>query len=500
MGSHSLRTRILVSTLLFAIVLVGVVSAAIYFVIDNAILDVAQVTAVSIANSASESLQTAMNSSRLAESSSGLTGDEAEEAARREFMKQVPASLRRGVSGEGEFALYDEDLEPVWFSDPVALNDHEDHRRTAAESHFAVDSNKLTLHPFTGMFGHVKPEVYYLHVPIDFPGGGDECGVLDVAYVPVREAAIVDKVRPIMAILTFVTAALAMIMIQLSTVWILRLIERVREAADLIESGDLNTRLPEGQKNEIGDLARSVNRLIDRLRKRADAQTQFVADASHELATPVAGIRGYVNILRAWGSEDPSVRSEAIEAIDRESERMARLCGDLLSLIRQERFTTPQIDQVDVNTIARDVLVNAANRYLEKGIEFVGPEEGELIIESDRDRLAQLFAIIVDNAAKYTNKGGKVSITTTQRSSEVEIAISDTGVGIQQDQLAHIFDRFYKTDRSRSQKSGGFGLGLSIAKQIVDSSGGRIMVESQVDLGTTFWIMLPESVRDAKTG
>ncbi len=131
---------------------------------------------------------------------------------------------------------------------------------------------------------------------------------------------------------------IAILMMQIILGWVLSLVENVRTAAESIDAGQLDVHLPEEGEHEIADLAHSLNGLIDRLRRRAEAQTRFVADASHELATPVAGIRGYVNILRDWGAEDPAMREEAVAAIDRESRRMARLCSDLLSMIRSEEI------------------------------------------------------------------------------------------------------------------------------------------------------------------
>ncbi|MDO8987780.1 MAG: HAMP domain-containing sensor histidine kinase, partial [Coriobacteriia bacterium] len=220
-------------------------------------------------------------------------------------------------------------------------------------------------------------------------------------------------------------------------------------------------------------------------------QTRFVADASHELATPVAGIRGYTNILRAWGGDDPEVREEAINAIDRESRRMARLCSDLLALVRNERGIEFRNVRFDVNARCREVLAAAATRYIAKGLTFTGPEVGQIVMMGDPDRIEDAISILVDNAAKYTPDAGRVALRTRRRRDTIIIEVEDTGVGIPVDDLESIFDRFYRSDASRSKETGGFGLGLPIAKTIVDGAGGTIDVHSELGAGTRFTLRLP---------
>jgi two-component system sensor histidine kinase ArlS len=275
------------------------------------------------------------------------------------------------------------------------------------------------------------------------------------------------------------------------TNWVLRLVDELRIAADSVDAGLLNLSLPEKETNEVGDLARSLNGLIRRLRRKAEAQTRFVADASHELATPVAGIRGYVSILRGWGADDPEVREEALEAIDRESRRMVRLTRQLLALIRSEHELEFHSVRHDVNATIRQVLAAAATRYAEKGLAFDGPGDAVLNLHADPERLEEIISILVDNAAKYTQPGGLVAVGTFSRKGDVVITVRDTGPGIPAEDLPNIFERFYRSDASRSSAPGGFGLGLAIAKQLVESSAGLIDVESRLGEGTTFTVRVP---------
>ena len=209
---------------------------------------------------------------------------------------------------------------------------------------------------------------------------------------------------------------------QTSMVWVLNLVDNLRKAADSIDAGRLDERLPDAGDNEIGELARSVNRLIERLQRRSEAQARFVADASHELATPVAGIRGYTSILREWGAEDPKVRDEAIDAIDRESRRMARLTADLLNLLHADQGVVLKSERFDLNTIVRERLARIASRWIDKDLEFVGPEEESLSMVGDPDRVEDVISILLDNAAKYTPAEGSVFALTERTRDTVTIA------------------------------------------------------------------------------
>ena len=303
----------------------------------------------------------------------------------------------------------------------------------------------------------------------------------------------IDAVRAPMAALAISAMLIMVLLMQTSMAWVLNLVGNLRIAADSIEAGQLDARLPEHGSDEISSLAHSINHLIERLQRRSEAQSRFVADASHELATPVAGIRGYTSILRAWGAEDPKVRDEAVDAIDRESRRMARLTGDLLNLLHADQGLVLKTEPFDVNALVRDRLAATASRWIEKDIDFVGPEEEEpLVMSGDADRLEDVVSILLDNAAKYTPANGRIVVSTRRRRDMIEIEVADTGQGIPPEDLPRIFDRFYRSEASRAAGEGGFGLGLAIFKTIVDSMGGTIDVRSVVGQGTTFTVRVPK--------
>jgi signal transduction histidine kinase len=498
----SFRTRVFLLAVAFSVFLIGTVMITTYFVVADSMTRAAEDSAVRLAHQATKLTRDRVAYlQRTTESQGATVPAGAENAVRRglhgAFISSLP-ELFRSALPEGEFAFFEVtpsgSLEAMISSGESSLDPSENADRLRA---VRTASSTLSVHGsvrnLSGLFGNAEFGTYTVHIPIDMPGGGT--GVLDVVYVPNREEQTVTSIHLPMIVLAIVGTSLAVGMMQMSMGWVLRLVNDLRLAADSIDAGQLDVHLPESGQDEIGDLARSLNDLIDRLRRRAESQTRFIADASHELATPVAGIRGYINILRAWGAEDEAVREEAVRAIDRESRRMVRLCSELLSMIRSEQDTTCRAIRVDVNALCREALAGAATRYLSKGLEFIGPEEGQLYIEGDPDRIEESLSILVDNAAKYTPSSGTVRTSTWRRKDVIAIEVSDTGVGIPDKDLSSVFDRFYRSDISRSKETGGFGLGLAIAKRMIETCGGTIEVRSVVGEGSTFTVRLPRQRR-----
>lgn len=495
MRLSSIRARVLYLAGFFSLLLVGSVTLATYFFVADGMARSAQDTTWRLTRIASRAIARTTTTVKLDAAAKGLEGVEREKEAQRQLLRAVPDILGAGGVEEGAFALYlvDEagDLRLAWYSDEAGVTDQEDPRMLALERQQPVQSGPDGSGALTGMLAPADLGMHVVHVPLTLPARTQ--GVLDVIYVPEKEEAILDAARAPMFVVAAFALLVAVLMMQIIMGWVLSLVDNVRMAADSIDAGQLDVDLPEDGEHEIAELAHALNNLMGRLRTRAAAQTRFVADASHELATPVAGIRGYVNILREWGSEDPVTRDEAIAAIDRESRRMARLCSDLLSMIRSDEMLEYRHVRYDINALSREALAIAATRYLDKGLEFIGPDEGPLWLAGDPDRVEELLGILLDNAGKYTPSGGSVVVETVRHRDRVVIEVTDTGIGIPEEDIPNVFERFYRSDTSRSKDTGGFGLGLAIAKHIVDMSLGEIRVSSRVGEGTTFHIELPRA-------
>ncbi len=490
MGRGSLRWWLLAVSILFAVLVVGGIALTTYVIVSDSMQSVALQTTQRVASTAAAVVRSAVVASEQTVARTRLTGEAREHAGFDELAQRVPALFERsGLSG-AEFALYGPETELLWYSGAEGLHpDYELERAQAVESGRTTQSLSQSGGLVTGLLSDARLGITVVHVPVKLVGG--TVGILDVSYAPTTEERVIDAIRLPMLALALTAMFVMVVLMQTSMVLVLNLVDNLRKAADSIDAGRLEDRLPEHGDNEIGELARSFNRLIERLQRRSLAQGRFVADASHELATPVAGIRGYTSILRAWGADDPKVRDEAIDAIGRESKRMTRLTSDLLNLLHADQALRLKSERVDVNVLARERLAATASRYLDRNIEFEGPESGSVVILGDAERLEDVLSILLDNAGKYTPEGGVVAVRTERVREEVRIEVSDTGRGIPEGDLPRLFDRFYRSDQARAEGEPGFGLGLAIAKSIVESMGGTITAESVIGEGTTFSIVIP---------
>ena len=274
----------------------------------------------------------------------------------------------------------------------------------------------------------------------------------------------------------------------------LKPIDNMIESVKEISINELDTRLDvSGVKNELKDLAKTFNTMIDEIQYSVEKQNQFVSDASHELRTPISVIQGYANLLSRWGKDDKEVLEESINAIKDESQSMKKLIESLLFLARGDR--NKQIIEKDyfkVNDLVDEVVKESAMIDDNHTIENTNNEE--ITIYGDRNLIKEAIRVFVDNSMKYTQEGGTIKINSFKSNKGVYILIEDNGIGISKEDLPNVFNRFYRSDKSRSKQSGGTGLGLSIAKYIIDVHSGEIKVYSKVDEGTIISIELPEGI------
>jgi two-component system phosphate regulon sensor histidine kinase PhoR len=215
----------------------------------------------------------------------------------------------------------------------------------------------------------------------------------------------------------------------------------------------------------------------------------FVLNVSHELRTPLTAIKGFAETLEGrLEGEDKGFAS----IIHRNTDRLIGIVQDLLSLAQLEEKGAPmEIEKTDLRLLAANVLKLFENRAADKGVGLeLKAEEGLLPLEGDPFQLEQMLVNLIDNAVKYTEKG-TVAVSLTTKDRNIVIDVRDTGIGIPEEHLTHIFERFYVVDKSRSRKLGGTGLGLSIVKHIVLAHRGKISVRSRLGEGTTFTIELP---------
>lgn len=276
------------------------------------------------------------------------------------------------------------------------------------------------------------------------------------------------------------------------TAWrALRPVDRITQTArEILQTGDLDRRVPvrSAPGDEVGRLAQAFNDMIERLSRLFRAQQRLVADVSHELRTPLTVIRGNLDLMRVMGHTDV----ESLDAMTREADRMTRMVSNILLLSQADAgMLQMQKQPLALAPLIADV-ERSAKVLANERVAVVANICGDAQVLGDADRLKQVFLNLVENAIKHTPDGGWVSIDCDpQAIKTVRIAVSDTGMGIPPEDLPHVFERFYRVDKSRTRVSGGAGLGLSIAQSIVHTHGGHMSVHSTLGKGTTFEVVLP---------
>jgi two-component system, OmpR family, sensor kinase len=263
-------------------------------------------------------------------------------------------------------------------------------------------------------------------------------------------------------------------------------LRRITRVAADVDAGDLNHRVHmEGRRGEIASLGRTFDRMLDRLTHAFGRQRQFVSDASHELRTPLAVMQAQVELLR--GETDENAREEGLRTLLRHLDAMDRLVADLLTLAGADSSRLIDPEWIDLSLLLEDTA---------RDLPLFGPRDyrvdaAEGFVYADLDRVTQVLRNLIRNAVNHTSEGDAITVAVAVRGEEVEFAVSDTGPGIEQDQLERIFERFHRTDASRARDRGGSGLGLPIARVLVEAHGGRIWAESAPGKGATVRFTIP---------
>ncbi len=264
----------------------------------------------------------------------------------------------------------------------------------------------------------------------------------------------------------------------------------VMAAAEEIAQGDLSVRVPERGAGEFRRLTSAFNRMAAELARADQERRNLTADVAHELRTPIHILQGNLEGLLD-GVYEPTPAH--LEAMLEETRALARLVDDLLTLALAESGQLALvIEPVEVDDLLADVKTSFSGPAETAGIALEATAEPGLVIQADAGRLDQVLSNLVANALRHTPPGGTIALHAASRNGMVQLRVRDTGAGIAAAELPHIFDRFWRGDRARSHTGGaGAGLGLAIARQLVQSHGGTIEVESELERGTTFTITLP---------
>ncbi|MFC7395379.1 HAMP domain-containing sensor histidine kinase [Scopulibacillus cellulosilyticus] len=268
-------------------------------------------------------------------------------------------------------------------------------------------------------------------------------------------------------------------------------------AIEQMSKGDFNVHLPASvygneKDHPVGKIAASINHMAVELREIEQLRQEFVSNVSHEIQSPLTSISGFAQALKNEELTSES-RRHYLDIIETESKRLSKLSDNLLKLTSLESEHHPfEASEYRLDQQLRSIILACEPQWIEKNIKM-DIDLNEATITADKDLLSQVWVNLINNSIKFTPENGTISISLWKKQNQVLVRISDSGIGISQEDAQHIFERFFKADKSRNRVRGGNGLGLSIVKKIVDMHKGTIQVDSELGKGTAFIITLPKT-------
>lgn len=336
---------------------------------------------------------------------------------------------------------------------------------------------------FTAIEGSINP-ARYIQVSI----------YKDQIYEPIK------TIRWIIYTGMFISMGLVIIVSVLFSRSISKPIIQLESAAKDIAEGNVDRTLQLDRKDEFGALAQSLNRMAERLRsdnetlkKMYDKQRQFFADITHEIRNPLHTISGSLEMLQLKELPDKQ-KQRYLETASRQAERINRLFKDLMTLQRYDSDSYfIEKKPFNIQLTLEDIDEMFRSQAKEKGIKLL-VDKKPIMVFADPNKIEQVVENLVSNALKYTNEGF-VKVTLNERETELTVKVEDSGIGISEDHLSRLFDRFYRTDKARSRDKGGTGLGLSVVKSILTAHGSSIQIKSKPGVGSVFWFSIDKPVK-----
>ncbi|MFU0800903.1 MAG: ATP-binding protein [Xylanivirga thermophila] len=338
----------------------------------------------------------------------------------------------------------------------------------------------------------VKKRVLYSYAPISY----ENYGVIGMVFISSSLSSLEELLMRTRNMLNLYSIIISISIIILSFVissFITQPINELTNVINKMSQGHLDQRVDIRGSAELKQLGEAFNIMSEKLESLDKTRNEFVSNASHELKTPLSSIKVLTESLLQMNPPDPDIYTEFLNDINNEIDRLNAIITDLLTLVR--------MDSGEASIKKEDIDIKELVQKSTKGLQLLAKkrdidlevfyDDNDLLIEGEPVKIQQVITNIVDNAIKYTPEGGRVWIDVYRGLDKAIIKVADTGVGIPQEDLTHIFDRFFRVDKARSRVTGGTGLGLSIAHKIVLSHGGNIHVSSTEGKGTTFYIELP---------
>ena len=366
--------------------------------------------------------------------------------------------------------------------DPVTMDNHSD-RPEIQQAH------ETGLGVTTRFSETLSTSMRYMAMPID--NAHHQYGFIRVALPLSQIDQRLNRLQNIVMVAASLTAIIALFL----GFWIARSfavpLSRMTNSAKLFSEGDYKQRLEIDRHDEIGELAITLNLFAETAAQRESTRKDFIANASHELKTPVTAIQGITETLLEDVSMDEETRQQFLQKANGQSIRLSQLISDLLALSRLESSGADSFENVDLKEIIEDSCNVLQPFAKEKALSLsVQCPEAKVIVSGDEKSLSQLIINLLDNAIKYTPEGGKITVQLTIDNESAIIEVEDSGIGIEPAEQQRVFERFYSVDKARSRTLGGTGLGLSIVKHVVMRHQGHIVLESSSGQGSLFRVTL----------
>ena len=321
-------------------------------------------------------------------------------------------------------------------------------------------------------------------------------GVLMLYDIDEAQGSVLIALQSSIKTVTIVVGCLSVVVVAFLIYYLLTRINKILSGIKTVREGQYTSRVDIYGNDELADLANEFNRLTQRLQETDDIRRQFVADASHELKTPLASIRLLSDSILQVENIDTDTAREFVQDIGNEAERLARTTERLLSLTKLDNKLQVNREPIDLTETVNQTMRMLKPIAESKSVKLNANLASSCIIMATEDELFHIAINLIENAIKYNVEGGSVDITVKKFTETVVFTVEDTGIGIPQRDLPHIFERFYRVDKARSREAGGTGLGLSIVKGTVNMLGGSVIAHRRKGGGMTFQVRLPAYIEE----
>ena len=298
-------------------------------------------------------------------------------------------------------------------------------------------------------------------------------------------------------IAVIVSALISIVLVYIFSLRITKPLKQISNAAKVIAGGEFSRRLSIDTEDEIGELAKAFNQMVAALQNLEEMRRGFIANVSHELRTPMTSISGFIEGILD-GTIPPEKQKDYLEIVKEEVMRLNRLVNELLDLARMEAGEIHIVTKdFNINELIRRCIIKLESLIMEKNLEIVANfEEEDVFVRADIDAIERVILNLIHNAVKFTPETGIICLSTSIQKDNVLISVADNGIGMEKEELDMIWDRFYKSDKSRSRDKLGTGLGLAIVKNLINEHGQDVWAESEAGRGTTFYFTLKRADRD----